>query len=248
MTARTITLPNRRNVRLFTYLSGCLRATTIEVILVTTGRADSRLLRRIYMDNNLERFVPRLCAALRNCIKTTEPLADINAYIVADRKLVSAAESLLAEIAAAEAHGYSDPAAMIRPVSLQVDTGRKEFVGMCFDLLCQSKESACGHWARSRNEILDEGVPGEIVSMEIKPDPEQPPPFPDGDARNEYKLIGCDEIAKAMMAIINDPKLCRADIRSTVLTEFLECDAGNIDDEICDVIIQVALFGEVVFS
>ena len=107
--------------------------------------------------------------------------------------------------------------------------------------------AACGDWAESRNTVLDAGEVEQIVSIEFRPQGREDPVFVADDPRNDYKMLDRAALTEAMARIIHQPGLCRAEVRVSVLSAFVKADACNIDDEVCDVIIQIALFGEIVY-
>ena len=51
-----------------------------------------------------------------------------------------------------------------------------------------------------------------------------------------------------MLRIINEQGLCAAYIREAILMDYVDPDSCRGDAETADVIVQVAMFGEIVFG
>lgn len=114
------------------------------------------------------------------------------------------------------------------------------------DTLTTAIEGGINYWAKGRNFDRQEDL--TYVSCEIRPSYDEGKPFEDGDKRNEYQKIGPAEIEAAMLRIINEKGLCADYIREAVMLDYLDPDSCRGDAETADVIVQVALFGEVVFG
>jgi hypothetical protein len=71
----------------------------------------------------------------------------------------------------------------------------------------------------------------------------------EGDyAKNKGHRIDRAVIQKGLNALIDGKARAREDIVKTIMLANRENDAGDIDSEIADVIVQVGLFGEIVYG
>jgi len=110
----------------------------------------------------------------------------------------------------------------------------------CHDVLTIAVETGIGYWAEAQNPKRDPGHGGLYLSIEIKDeeDPEDP-----------WHLIDETKITEAINKIITDDEFpinqrLKADIAGAWATN----DAGMIDCDRADVIIQTAAYGEIVFG
>lgn len=64
-----------------------------------------------------------------------------------------------------------------------------------------------------------------------------------------WKEVTPDVLAQGFSKVRNDASLkINKGLRRTLLTAYDECDAGDIDAEGADVLVQIALFGEIVYG
>lgn len=91
------------------------------------------------------------------------------------------------------------------------------------------------------------GAEGYIVSFEARPHWREGKPFDEGDARNDWRRINHIRIEKAIQEII-DGGLTNQPIRDTIFDAVCEGDACYIDADAADAILQIAMFGEIVFG
>lgn len=91
------------------------------------------------------------------------------------------------------------------------------------------------------------GAEGYIVSFEARPHWREGKPFPDDDVRNDWRRINHIRIEKAIQEII-DGGLTNQPIRGTIFDAVCEGDACHIDADAADAILQIAMFGEIVFG
>jgi hypothetical protein len=114
------------------------------------------------------------------------------------------------------------------------------------DTLTTAIEGGINYWAKGRNFEREEDL--TYVSCELRPSYDEGKPFEDGDRRNDWQKIGPAQIEAAMLRIINEKGICAAYIREAILMDYIDPDSCRGDAETADVIIQVALFGEIVFG
>ncbi len=65
---------------------------------------------------------------------------------------------------------------------------------------------------------------------------------------SDTKVITYQEIADAIQKLISGQVGIRPDIRQSLVEEFINKDGGQMDSEGAEVVIQVALFGDVIFG
>jgi hypothetical protein len=112
--------------------------------------------------------------------------------------------------------------------------------GFCRDVLTTAMEGGSDYWAKGRNSKHEPGGGGRYLSIEVKDaeDPEDP-----------WHLVDEDKIAAAVNKIITDPDLkIRTDLKANIAGAWATNDAGQIDCEGADVIVQIAAYGEIVFG
>ena len=114
------------------------------------------------------------------------------------------------------------------------------------DVLTTAIEGGINYWAEGRNFERDESL--DYTACELRPNKDEGEPFEDGDKRNDWQKIGLAEIEAAMLRIINEEKLCNRSTREMILADYLEADFCRGDAETADAIVQVAIFGEIVFG
>lgn len=123
-------------------------------------------------------------------------------------------------------------------------------VQYCADLLSSALEGGSGYWARVRDvEFGAAGTAqeGEYVACKIKPD--DGPVFDDGDPRNDYQRIDLAKMAEAIERLIAPGSKMAGDwIIAALRADWNDEDSCEYDAETADVVVQVALFGEIVFG
>ena len=124
----------------------------------------------------------------------------------------------------------------------------------CSDTLTTAIEGGINYWALGRKFLRVDEDAEEMalcyLGCEIKPDPAEGAAFDQGDKRNGWQAITLDSIAAAVALILSDAGkgLLRKDIREDILIDWNDADACRSDAETADVIVQIALFGEIVFG
>lgn len=114
------------------------------------------------------------------------------------------------------------------------------------DTLCTALAGGIVYWAEVRGVIRNED--GEYVLCEVRPSRDEGLAFDEDDARNNWQVLDPEKIEAAMLRVINED-LCREPVREWILSDYLDpLNSGNIDADSADVIVQVALFGEIVFG
>ena len=114
------------------------------------------------------------------------------------------------------------------------------------DTLTTAIEGGSSYWAEGRNFEREPDL--TYVSCELRPSRDEGLPYEKGDPRNDWKHIGPKELEAAMLRIINDKSLCNRQIREAVLIDYMDPDSCWGDAETADAVVQVALFGEIVFG
>jgi hypothetical protein len=124
----------------------------------------------------------------------------------------------------------------------------------CANQLTNAIEGGITYWAIGRNfkrVPKGEEFEGFYMSCDLNPGATgEGDPYPKGDARNGWQHITLGRIAEAIERILDPalPKLCRKDIIADIRLNWADPEACRGDAETADVIIQVAMFGEVVFG
>lgn len=111
------------------------------------------------------------------------------------------------------------------------------------DTLTTAIEGGINYWAMGQNAVREEDL--TYISCELRPAEQA---FEKGDKRNAWQKVGPAEIEAAMLRIINEQGLCAAYIREAILMDYVDPDSCRGDAETADVIVQVAMFGEIVFG
>lgn len=124
---------------------------------------------------------------------------------------------------------------------------------LCSDTLDNAIEGGINYWAMGRKfqrAPQSHYRAGSYLACELKPNSDEGAAFPDDDHRNDWQAIDLAKIEAAMVLLMSPAgaKLCRKDIIEDIRTDWNDPDACRADAETADVIIQVALFGEVVFG
>ncbi len=124
---------------------------------------------------------------------------------------------------------------------------------LCSDTLDNAIEGGINYWAVGRKfqrTPQDQERAGSYLACELKPNPDDGAAFSDDDPRNDWQVIDLAKIEAAMVLLMSPAgvKLCRKDIIEDIRADWSDPDACRSDAETADVIIQVALFGDVVFG
>lgn len=96
-------------------------------------------------------------------------------------------------------------------------------------------------------DTVRSGAEGYIVSFAARPHWREGKPFPESDNRNDWRLVCHAEIEAAIQEII-DGELTNQPTRDTIFQAVREADACHIDADAADAILQIAMFGEIVFG
>lgn len=124
----------------------------------------------------------------------------------------------------------------------------------CSDTLTTAIEGGITYWAKGRKFVRVPEFDAEnalnYLACELKPKTDEGPAFAEGDPRNSWKPVTLDTIETAVHLLMSDAglRLCRKDIIADIRLNWADPEACRGDAETADVIIQVAMFGEVVFG
>lgn len=122
----------------------------------------------------------------------------------------------------------------------------------CINTLTTAIEGGINYWAEGRKFKRQPEVEGVIgmgyLSCQLRPNAGEGTAFADGDARNDWQDINVEKLSAAVQKIITSKDLCRKDIREDILVDWHDANACRSDAETADVIVQIALFGEIVFG
>jgi hypothetical protein len=124
----------------------------------------------------------------------------------------------------------------------------------CSDTLTTAIEGGINYWAKGRKfkRIHESDAENGLnyLACELKPHADEGQAFADGDPRNNWKPVNLDTIETAIHLLMSDAglKLCRKDIVEDIRIDWADPDSCRSDAETADVIIQIALFGEIVFG
>jgi len=120
---------------------------------------------------------------------------------------------------------------------------RTALTNLCIDIL-DDAYSFCGYWASTK------GYRKADLSAEWKPHNGEGPAFIDGDVRNNWKRIRPTDAEAAMRLIcsLEGADLCSDAHAAYIAVALRDPDAYQGDAETADVIVQIALFGEIVFG
>ena len=114
------------------------------------------------------------------------------------------------------------------------------------DVLLTAMEAGTTYWATCRFELS----PGPIVQILVKPDSPSFPVLADGsvDARDDWQIIDHQRLEDAVHSVLAFRLQVSPSIRESIHTAVRDMDAGNIDADASDVVVQIAAFGEIVFA
>jgi hypothetical protein len=129
----------------------------------------------------------------------------------------------------------------VTPRFIDYEAQRLQFLR---DILCTAIEGGIEYWAECQKvEHGESPEPGglDYVSFEVR-DIEGP--------LAEWHLIDTNKIAEAIEAIIDPQSTIQigSGYRIQITGAYTALDAGDIDADLADIIVQVAAYGEVVFS
>ena len=117
------------------------------------------------------------------------------------------------------------------------------------EVMVTAFEGGCTYWARGRN-VKHQSYQGCDIdlygSYEIRWQDEEP--YPKGDARNGWHLIDPDAIERGIAKCLEPGFKLNSQITGWIASGSRDNDAGNIDADAADCIVQAACFGEVVFG
>ena len=86
-----------------------------------------------------------------------------------------------------------------------------------------------------------------ILSCEMRPHWGEGKPFEDGDCRNDWQLVDHAKIEAAIQRIVSE-KITNDPIRNTIFDAVCEGDTCYLDMDCRDAILQIAMFGELIFG
>ena len=123
----------------------------------------------------------------------------------------------------------------------------------CSDLLSAAIEGGISYWAKGRKfEIGQAGTDGEptYLSCEIRPHNDEGPAFENGDKRNNWQRLDLAKMAAAIELLLSDAgaTLAGSHIIEDLRADWHDRDSLRFDAETADVVVQVALFGEIIFG
>jgi hypothetical protein len=131
-------------------------------------------------------------------------------------------------------HAVPNEAAYSGPTA---EADKRQFL---LDVMCTAIEGGITGWARAR-DIERTASEGDYLSFKVR-DAE--------DSTDPWHDITPEKIEEAI-AKIGDPSCdvkAAADYRDQITAAYADLDAGNIDGELADIIVQVAAYGEVIFG
>lgn len=111
-----------------------------------------------------------------------------------------------------------------------------ERVQFLADVLTTAVEGGTGYWAAIGGYKFEPASEAQAF-FHIEDEPDRQPEF-----------VGLDAIAKGIGRVLDPEFKVRADIREQVALGSRENDAGEIDADGADVIVQAAIFGEIVYG
>ena len=115
---------------------------------------------------------------------------------------------------------------------------KTELEGFYDDVLTTAVEGGIGYWSVGRRYTWSEDAETSIELIEQD----------DGHVHGEWVLIDRAAVRKAYNLIVSDKAntLGLGDYyRNALLSAYAECDAGEVDSELADIVVQVAMLGEV---
>jgi len=124
-------------------------------------------------------------------------------------------------------------------VAMGIEHHRAEFLADVMLTALDGIES----WGIYRNAVHTQN--DGLESLTLRPDAAS---FNRYDARDDWQVIDLERIADAMVKIGTGAVEISSDRRDTITEALMESDAGMIDADLADCIMQVAAFGEIVFG
>lgn len=105
------------------------------------------------------------------------------------------------------------------------------------DVLITAVEGGTGYWAACSGYFWDDDSP-EDARVTLHPE----------DVQDENHLVTVETIAKGIALIRTNTVLLNSTLRKWIVEADRENDAGMIDADGADVIVQAALFGEIIYG
>jgi len=112
---------------------------------------------------------------------------------------------------------------------------------VAYDVLVTAIEGGINYWAELVEDIArgkDENGNSTYGTVQIA----------DAENEDEAHILTIATIKTGIQRILSAPRKCRADIAQDVLIACLDCDAGQIDADGADAIVQMGLFNEIVYG
>lgn len=109
------------------------------------------------------------------------------------------------------------------------------------DVLVAAVEGGTGYWAQvSGYRWSDDNPETGQATFHVLDD--------DGIASGDRHLVNLETIATGISRIVQNDVQVRADLRAVIAEASRENDGGLVDADAADVIVQAALFGQVVYG
>lgn len=121
----------------------------------------------------------------------------------------------------------------------------EDFFGEILDLALDS----CEWLERSRDDdhLVLSGDGAYTVSASCRPHRREGWVFDKGDSRNDWQIVDHAKIEAAIQWIISE-ELTNRPTRDTIFDAVRDGDTCHIDADCADAILQIAMFGELVFG
>ncbi len=103
-------------------------------------------------------------------------------------------------------------------------------------VLTTAVEGGSNYWASIRNVVRAQDL--FVISAW----------FRDSESRDPYKLVDAGQVAQGIARLADSRFKINVDLRRLILSAVAEDDAGSIDADAADVIVQAAVYGEIVFG
>lgn len=116
-----------------------------------------------------------------------------------------------------------------------------EFFGDIMETALDSCE-----WIKIYNTVRG-GTKNYIINFTARPHWREGKPFDEGDDRNDWQLVYRAKVEVAVQRIISE-EIVNESTRDTIFQAVREADACHIDADAADAILQIAMFGEIVFG
>ena len=134
-------------------------------------------------------------------------------------------------------------------LTININEERKKFAWYIFVIALEGgigywSECTKYHWMKKEGDKNIDDINGFFANI-IELDEDR---LADGEEQNKFK-IDYSVIEKGLKAICNGPvKYLSEGIRTSIITAIINDDAGEIDADYADGIVQVGLFNEVVYG